>query len=397
MRTTSTTKWQRSHDAVAGGVCAGFAGRLGLDPVVVRVFAVLLCIMTLGLGVVLYLVLWALIPLEPEKNRPVDVVPREATSETYGAIDPNPCCANETAPASDRAAYAGVAHEPPTPPLGSQSVASAVAAHLAAGGSLTPGAPGALGASGALTATAHGASGALGALGAELPAEGGFAAAGATAAPATTAAAPAKATVSMSAAAVAGAPATAPAAAVAATVATTAATVPGRERSRTRLSKYVKPIVVWLCFALAFVGLMRLLGFVVQGVGWWRFWPLFFALSGIAIIAVPGKPTLRMAHAVAGWIMLVAGSVVLPMSVGLVRWASLAPWLIALWPLLVCSVVLLVLGRMRRFWPFSLLAGIAFTLFAVGGLLLYAQPGAVSSIVVDLPVGRDIVFAYPFE
>ena len=59
-------RWQRSRDAVAGGVCAGLADVLGIDAVVVRILAVLLCLITVGLGAVVYIVLWVLMPLAPE-------------------------------------------------------------------------------------------------------------------------------------------------------------------------------------------------------------------------------------------------------------------------------------------------------------------------------------------
>ena len=154
---------------------------------------------------------------------------------------------------------------------------------------------------------------------------------------------------------------------------------------------------MWACFALAFIGIMRLVGFAMEGASWWRLWPLFFSLSGISIIAVPGKRTLRMAHAMTGWVLLIAGSVTLPMSLGLVRWASLGPWCATLWPLALLAAVCLAVGWLRRSWPWSLAAGVMFTLFLVGGLILFAQPGAVDAVVLNLPLGRDVVFAYPFS
>lgn len=52
---------RRSEDGWIGGVCAGLATRLGLDPLVIRaLFAVLS--LAIGLGVLAYLVAWLLIP-----------------------------------------------------------------------------------------------------------------------------------------------------------------------------------------------------------------------------------------------------------------------------------------------------------------------------------------------
>jgi len=60
-----------SEDAVVGGVCAGVAEHLGMPPVVMRAVAVLLTVLGGGLGVVIYLVLWAVLPAaEPFPSAP---------------------------------------------------------------------------------------------------------------------------------------------------------------------------------------------------------------------------------------------------------------------------------------------------------------------------------------
>ena len=329
------TRMKRSRDAVAGGVCAGFAERLDVDPAVVRIFCVLLCIMTAGVGVIAYAVLWVVLPKEPEPSDLLDVSPHEVASETYGAgVSPPSSCASSASSAASRGVYAVSAHEPPTPPLAARAAATAVASHLEAGGSVQ-----------------------------HLPSD--FAA-------------------SFD--------------AVTATPEVSAGVVPAEPKRSaiSQLPRPVKTVILWACFAVAFVGLLRLLGFVVQGAEWWRFWPLFFSLSGVSVIAVPGKPTLRMAHAMTGVSMLAAGTVVLPMSVGLVAWASLIPWLMELWPVLLLAVICLTVGWTRRSWPWALAGGLLFSAFCVGGLLLFAEPGPVQSVIVSLPFSRDLVFSYPF-
>ena len=67
-----------SADAVVGGVCAGLAEHLGMPPVALRAAAVLLTVLGGGLGVAIYLVLWAVLPASsapplqttPEPRRP---------------------------------------------------------------------------------------------------------------------------------------------------------------------------------------------------------------------------------------------------------------------------------------------------------------------------------------
>lgn len=51
------------HDRWLGGVCAGLADYLGLDPTLVRVAYLLLSVLSVGFpGTLVYIILWILIP-----------------------------------------------------------------------------------------------------------------------------------------------------------------------------------------------------------------------------------------------------------------------------------------------------------------------------------------------
>ena len=76
----------RSRNALVGGVCAGIAERIDAEAIVVRIFAVLLALVTLGLSIVVYVVLWVRLPLEPEGPEPLEVMPEYAESNAFGAI-----------------------------------------------------------------------------------------------------------------------------------------------------------------------------------------------------------------------------------------------------------------------------------------------------------------------
>ena len=52
----------RSNDRIIGGVCAGIAEYLDIDPTVVRVGYAVLTLCTVFCGVILYPVLWIIIP-----------------------------------------------------------------------------------------------------------------------------------------------------------------------------------------------------------------------------------------------------------------------------------------------------------------------------------------------
>ena len=63
-------KLKRSRDSAwLGGVCAGFALRLDIDPVLVRIATVVLTVLTGGFGLVVYGLLWLILPADPGPPR----------------------------------------------------------------------------------------------------------------------------------------------------------------------------------------------------------------------------------------------------------------------------------------------------------------------------------------
>lgn len=65
------TRLYRSDDEFVGGVCAGVAECLDIDPVAARILAVLLTICTAGLAAVVYVVMWLVLPKRMEVPAPI--------------------------------------------------------------------------------------------------------------------------------------------------------------------------------------------------------------------------------------------------------------------------------------------------------------------------------------
>jgi signal transduction histidine kinase/phage shock protein PspC (stress-responsive transcriptional regulator) len=65
-------------DAMIGGVCAGLGRRLGIDPTLVRVGAVVITVATAGFGVVAYCLAWLVIPADRGADEARRGVPRWA-------------------------------------------------------------------------------------------------------------------------------------------------------------------------------------------------------------------------------------------------------------------------------------------------------------------------------
>ena len=58
-----TKRLFRSNDRMLGGVCAGIAEYLGLDPTMVRIAYVILSVASVAFpGILVYLILWIVIP-----------------------------------------------------------------------------------------------------------------------------------------------------------------------------------------------------------------------------------------------------------------------------------------------------------------------------------------------
>jgi phage shock protein PspC (stress-responsive transcriptional regulator) len=88
------------RDRVLGGVCAGIARGIGVEPVIVRIAAVLLVLVSGGTAVVAYLVAWVLIP--PATGEPLVTDEPQAT----GAARPS-----EPPPRSAKEAWTAVGGE----------------------------------------------------------------------------------------------------------------------------------------------------------------------------------------------------------------------------------------------------------------------------------------------
>lgn len=81
-----TNQLYRSRtDTMIGGVCGGLARYLNIDSTLVRLIAVVLALSN-GIGVILYLVLWIIVPLEPATGFTPADSPRLGADEVAGRI-----------------------------------------------------------------------------------------------------------------------------------------------------------------------------------------------------------------------------------------------------------------------------------------------------------------------
>lgn len=86
MADESKKLYRSTSDRWLAGVCGGLASYFNLDPTLVRVIFVVLALFGLG-GVILYLLLWVLVPTEPtgEEQTVIDhVIDQQIAEDTAG-------------------------------------------------------------------------------------------------------------------------------------------------------------------------------------------------------------------------------------------------------------------------------------------------------------------------
>ena len=60
--------YRSSKDKILGGVCGGIAEYLNVDPVVIRLVWILLTLLSMGAGLLGYIIAWIIIPKNPNHD-----------------------------------------------------------------------------------------------------------------------------------------------------------------------------------------------------------------------------------------------------------------------------------------------------------------------------------------
>lgn len=238
--------------AYVGGVCAGLAEYYELDTIVVRILAVLIAMLTFGIGIIAYLILWARVPVETERSGPYDVTPESAESTAFGCVD------------------------------------------------LSSNAP---------------------------------------------------------------------------------------DRHASGISIFARLAVavgLMAIFLLVSTGVSPL----VPGTDWWQFWPLVFLMLGLCLIVIPIRTRFEAAWHAAGIVLTSFSASILPMSLGIISWATIGCAVETFWPLLVGAVALLGIGIFQKRDAYMLGVAIFLVAFCVAGLMMCAVPGEIETFLLYMPTGR---------
>lgn len=240
--------------AYVGGVCAGVADYCECDAIVVRISAVLLVILTLGVAGFVYVAMWARLPLESESEAPYDVRPESAESNAFGFVDCDPCCG------------------------GDKGVAIPLLARLAIAVGL---------------------------------------------------------------------------------------------------------MILFLAVAMGVSPL-------VPGTQWWQFWPVALLMVGLCLIIIPVCSRLETLWHVGGIAITAVSASLLPMSLGIISWATIICAFERLWPLALLIVVLFTVGLYRESDALLLASAFCFVAFCLLGLTFCVIPGELESLLFYGPTGHHV-------
>ena len=257
---TERRVYRSSEGAYVGGVCAGLADYYELDTIVVRILAILLAFLTFGAAVLVYLALWAHIPLEPERSVPYDVMPESAESSAFGCVD----CTS------------------------------------------------------------------------------------------------------------------------------------GNADNRTSGIPVLARLAIAAGLMLLFLAVAMGVSPLVPGTSWWQFWPLCFLMVGLCLIIIPIRTRHEAIWHAAGIVLTSCAASMLPMSLGIVSWSTVVSAFSTMWPLVLAAAALFVYGVHSRRGVFVLGAAFCLVAFCALGIVFFAVPGEIETLLFYTPSGRMFRIAVVF-
>ena len=134
---------------------------------------------------------------------------------------------------------------------------------------------------------------------------------------------------------------------------------------------------------------------IANGTQWWQFWPIAFIIFGVCLIVIPIRTRHEAAWHALGVAIASFAAALLPMSLGVVSFATLHVGAMRLWFLLVAALVCALVGWMRNSSPLLVAASFCIAAFCFCCVYFFALPGDVPSIVFFMPDGRSIIMYGP--
>ena len=248
------TIYRNPEDSCIAGVCSGIAEGYDVDTIVVRILAVMLAVITLGLGIIVYVILWTRLPVRKERNKVYDVMPEYVESKSFGYIE------NDFMKKNDPNSYVSLL---------------------------------------------------------------------------------------------------------------------------VRLGIAAAMVLLFLIVAINISPLM-------PGTNWWDFWPISLLMLGLCLVIIPIRIGFEPVWHVVGILLTAIAVSILPMSLGIMSWATIAGLFSRFWYIFLCFVMFFVIGLMRKSSFFLFVSSFFFVFFLVFGVLFCFVSGEIDMLFFHTPSGRLI-------
>lgn len=132
---------------------------------------------------------------------------------------------------------------------------------------------------------------------------------------------------------------------------------------------------------------------LVPGTQWWQFWPVALLMTGLCLIIIPVRSRFEAVWHVVGIMVTATSASLLPMSLGIMSWGTIACAFERLWPLAVLVIVLFAVGLYRENDVLLLAAAFAFVAFCLMGITFCVIPGELESLLFYGPTGHHVRIA----
>ena len=160
----------------------------------------------------------------------------------------------------------------------------------------------------------------------------------------------------------------------------------GGETGLSIVGRLAIAVGVMLLFLLVSVNVSPL----VSGSQWWQFWPVMLIIVGLCLIVVPIRGRFEGLWHALGIMVTSIAATLLPITLGMLSWATLLVAFQDLWPFFVVAAIMLVLGLKRNINALMFAAAFCVAAFCLIALMAYGVPGDTQGPVLEMPEGISL-------
>ena len=155
-------------------------------------------------------------------------------------------------------------------------------------------------------------------------------------------------------------------------------------------------LCVWLGSGLLAVDAALLFDYLVEGIVWWQLWPVLCLVSGLVLMVVPSKKGSFARRFSCGLVVVAASVVMLFISIGILDSVSVLYAMAKLWPIALIMAGLVVMNVSFHDQMFDFGLALCVIVACVAMCTVFAIPGPLEQVAVNLPFGPRIYHINPW-